>query len=125
MDGINIQDNFIRSNGLSFIPNRITVDQVSEASITTSNANSTLGGGAAQVNFVTPSGTNTFHGNAYWYNRNSAFAANDWFNNKDGIGKPFLNQNQFGGSIGGPVIKDKLLFYANYESLRLRQQELS
>ncbi len=124
MDGINIQDNFIRSNGLSFIPNRITVDQVAEVSISTSNANATLNGGAAQVNFVTPSGTNNYHGNAYWYNRNSYFAANDWFNNKDGVAKPQLNQNQFGGSLGGPVKKDKLLFYFNYETLRLKQQEL-
>ncbi|MFN0166753.1 MAG: TonB-dependent receptor domain-containing protein [Bryobacteraceae bacterium] len=124
MDGINIQDNFIRSNGLNFIPNRITVDQVAEVSISTSNANATLNGGAAQVNFVTPSGTNNYHGNAYWYNRNSYFAANDWFNNKDGVQKPQLNQNQFGGSLGGPVKKDKLLFYFNYETLRLKQQEL-
>ena len=125
MDGINIQDNFIRSNALSFIPNRITVDQVSEVTISTSNSNSTLGGGAAQVSFVSPSGTNSYHGNAYWYNRNSVFAANDWYNNKDGIEKPFLNQNQFGGSLGGPIVKDKLLFYGNYEVLRLRQQELA
>ena len=93
--------------------------------ISTSNSNSTLGGGAAQVSFVSPSGTNSYHGNAYWYNRNSVFAANDWYNNKDGIEKPFLNQNQFGGSLGGPIVKDKLLFYGNYEVLRLRQQELA
>jgi len=67
--------------------------------ISTSNANSTIGGGgASQVCFVTPSGTNEFHGNAYWQNRNNALAANSWFNNRDGIKSPFLNQNQVGGS---------------------------
>src|SRR5262249_50395228 len=104
-----------------FIPNLLSIDQVSEVTIATSNANASISGGAAHVNFVTPSGTNEFHGGAYWYNRNSAVAANDWFNNRDGIKNPFLNQNQVGGRIGGPVIKDKLFFYNNYEAFRLRQ----
>src|SRR5205807_3581909 len=77
---------------------------------------------ASHVTFVTPSGTNQFHGTAYWYNRNSALSANDWFNNRDGIPNSFLNQNQAGGAIGGPIKKDKLFFYANYEAYRLRQQ---
>lgn len=122
LDGINIQDNFIRTGGLDFQPNMLLMDQVSELTIVSSNGNSTLGGGASQVNLVTPSGTNQLHGKAYWYNRNNYFAANNWFDNVDGNPRPFLNQNQLGASLGGPIKHDKLFFYFNYEAVRLRQQ---
>ncbi len=122
LDGINIQDNFIRTNAVNFSPNVLLLDQVAEVTISTSNTSSIAGGGASQVTFVTPSGTNEFHGSGYWQNRNNAVAANTWFNNRDGIERPFLNANWIGGSIGGPVIKDKLLFYFNYEAFRSRQQ---
>jgi hypothetical protein len=122
IDGINIQDNFIRTNDMDFLPNLLLLDQVAEVTVSTSNANSSASGGSSQVQFVTPSGGNSFHGNAYWSNRNNYFAANTWFNNKSGTAIPFLNQNQAGGSLGGPIIKNKLFFYANYEAFRLKQQ---
>lgn len=122
IDGVNIQDNFIRTNALDYLPNLLLLDQVAEFTVSTSNTNAGLGNGAAQVTFVTPSGTNELHGAAYWYNRNNIVSANTWFNNKNGASRPFLNQNQLGGSLGGPVIKDKLFFYTNYEAFRLRQQ---
>ncbi len=109
LDGINIQDNYIRDSFL-FTPNLITLDQVAEFTLITSNANASMGGGASQVSLVTPSGTNDFHGSLYFYNRNNALAANTWFNNKDGIEKPSFNQNQVGGTIGGPILQDKLFF---------------
>jgi hypothetical protein len=119
LDGVNIQDS-VRSNPLDYIPNRLTIGQIAEATFSTSNSNSTIGGNATTISLSTPSGTNEFHGNAYWYNRNSYFGANDWFNNKNGVGRPFLNLNQIGGTIGGPILKDKLLFYSNYEAYRFR-----
>jgi len=122
IDGINIQDNFIRSNGLDFLPNLLLMDQVAEVTLSTSNANPALGGGSSQVAFSTPSGGNKYRGSVYWTNQNNALAANGWFNNRDGISLPFRNQNQVGGSIGGPIIKNKLFFYGNYEAFRLRQQ---
>ena len=122
LDGINIQDNFVRSNGLDFSPNLLLLDQVSEITITTSNAGASASGGSSQVIFNSPSGTNRFSGGLIWTNRNNALAANTWFNNRDGISRPFLNQNQISGRIGGPIIKDKLFFYTNYEAFRLRQQ---
>ena len=125
LDGINIQDNFIRGNGLNFIPNRLLLNQVSEFTITTQNGNPAFGGGSSQVNFTTRSGTNDFHGNAYWHNRNSKLSANQWFSNKTGTPKPFLNLNQIGGSLGGPIIKNKLLFYTNYEAYRRRAESLA
>jgi hypothetical protein len=122
LDGINIQDNYLRENGGGFTPNRLRVSQVSEMTVNTSNAGTTVGGGAAQFNMVSPSGTNQLHGEALWYNRNNALAANDWFNNQSGVAKPFLNENIFGGSLGGPIRKDKLFFYGTYEGTRTRQQ---
>ncbi|MGH9721102.1 MAG: hypothetical protein ACRD8O_12885, partial [Bryobacteraceae bacterium] len=119
----NIQDNYIRSNSLDYQPNLLLLDQVAEFTITTSNASSTVGGGASQVVFVTPSGTNQLHGALYWYNRNNALAAGEWFDNKDGLDKAFLNQNQIGGRLGGPIKRDKLFFYTNYEAYRNRQKE--
>jgi hypothetical protein len=122
LDGINIQDNYIRTNAVDYSPNELLLDQVAEMTISTSNTNPAFGGGASQVTFVTPSGTNTLHGSAFWSNRNSALAANTWFNDQAGVKKPFLNQNQAGGSLGGPIKKDKLFFYFNYEAFRLAQQ---
>lgn len=121
LDGINIQDNYFRENGLDYVPNLLQLDQVAEVTVSTSNTNAAAGGGASQVSFVSRSGTNEFHGAAMYYNRNNAAAAGDWFDNKDGIDKAFLNLNTFGGSLGGPIKKDKLLFYLNYEAIRERQ----
>jgi hypothetical protein len=122
LDGINIQDNFLRDNALDFLPNLLKTDQVAEMTVITSNANATYSGGAAQVSFITPSGSNEFHGGGFWANRNNKFSANEWFNNRDGIARPRLNLNYIGGRIGGPVIKDKLLFYSTYEAHRLKEQ---
>ncbi len=121
LNGVNIQDNYIRDNGLDFTPNLLLLDQVQEFTITTSLSSASASGGS-QVNFVTPSGTNRFHGAAYWQNRNTAFTANDFFDNKEGTGLPRLNLNNVGGNLGGPIKHDKLFFYLNYEAVRLRSQ---
>jgi hypothetical protein len=117
LDGINISDNYIRSSFL-WTPNLIMLDQIEESTLVTSNADTSMGGGSSHVVFATPSGGNSYHGTAYFYNSNSATSANNWFNNKDGVKKPDSNQNQFGVAIGGPIIRDKLYFYANYEAYR-------
>lgn len=132
-DGINIQDNFIRANATDFVPDRPNVDDVSEFTITTQNAGAEKGYGSSQVELVTPRGSQEFHGALFLYNRNSKFAANEFFNNLSGIERPFLNRNQYGGSIGGPlplprfgeggpaVYRDKGYFFGTYEGFRLRQ----
>jgi hypothetical protein len=122
IDGINIQDNFIRTNSLSFLPFRPTIDQISEITIATSNLEASAGGGAAQISMSTRGGTNDFHGSVYWFNRNSRFGANDWFNNRVGGRRPFINQNQPGWSLGGPIKRNKLFFFVNQEIFRLRSQ---
>ncbi len=122
LDGINIQDNYIRDNALDYNPNRLLLGQVRQMTLVASNANAASSGGATQTAFSTPSGTNKLTGEAFWYNRNDALAANDWFNNQAGVALPFLNQNQMGASVGGPIKKDKLFFYTNYEAVRAHQQ---
>ena len=74
-----------------------------------------------QISIATRSGTNVFHGTLFDYFRNSALDANDWFSNFNHLPKPDERQNDFGGVIGGPVIKDKTFFFLSYEGLRLRQ----
>jgi len=119
-EGINIQNNYIRLSAVDAGP--LLLDQVGEFSVSTSNSNASAGGGAAQVAYVMPSGTQQRHGSAYWYNRNSAFAANTWFGNRDGSRRPFLNRNQAGGALAGPILANRLLVYANYEAQRIPQQ---
>jgi hypothetical protein len=122
LDGINIQDNFIRTNALDYAPMRTTIDQIAEITVSTSNEGAGIGGGASQVILSTRSGSNTYHGSVYWYNRNSALAANDWFNNRSGVALPRLDLNQPGASLGGRIIKDKLFFFTNYELYRNKRQ---
>ncbi len=132
-DGVNVQDNFIRTGG--FVQDRPTVDDTGEFTVVTQNASADQGGGGStQVQLVTPRGGQDFHGALFEYNRNVKFAANDFFNNAAGIKRPFLNRNQFGGKVGGPlplpafgegghsVIKGKAFFFAAYERFILRQQ---
>ncbi len=131
-DGINVQDNFIRSGG--FVQDRPSVDDTGEFTVTTQNASAALGnGGSSQVQLVTPRGGRDFHGALFAYNRNSKFAANDFGNNASGTERPFLNRNQFGGKVSGPLplpgfgegsptfYKDKGFFFAAYERFALRQ----
>ncbi len=72
----------------------------------------------AQVNYVTKSGTNQYHGNAIYYWNGSNMNGNGWFNSAQGVAKPFANNNQWAASIGGPIKKDKLFFFVNTEGLR-------
>lgn len=120
-DGINVQDNFIRSNAVDFIPDRPNVDDTGEFTIITQNAGAELGYGASQIQLVTPRGSNTLHGSLFLYNRNSELAANDFFRNQAGLDRPFLNRNQYGARVSGPIIKDKLFFFGSFEIFRLRQ----
>ena len=121
LDGINFQDS-VRINDLDYLPNKLTISQVSEFTVSTTNSNPTIGGGSSTISMMTPSGTNTLHGEGYWYNRNSYFGANDWFNDKNGVKTPFADLNQLGGVIGGPIKKDKLFYFGNYEAYRMKQQ---
>lgn len=100
-------------------------DSVQEFRVTTANANADSGySSAAQVSLVTKSGTNVFHGSAYEYNRNTIFSANDPFLKSAQLSSgqsntaPKLLRNVFGATLGGPIMKNRLFFFANYEGRR-------
>jgi len=123
IDGINVQDNFIRSNDTDFLPNLPVLGQVSEFTLNSQNENPSLGGGSSAISMVTPRGTNNWHGQAFYWYRSNKWAANDWFNNFNGVPQVGLNLNQWGGSAGGKILKNKLWIYGYYESYRLGQTQ--
>ncbi len=95
---------------------RPSIDGVEELHVQTNLYTADVGRTAgAVINVITKSGTNQFHGTLYEYIRNDVFNARDYF----ALTQPELRQNQFGGSIGGPIIRDKTFFFADYEGLRL------
>jgi hypothetical protein len=132
-DGVNVQDQFIRSG--NFVQDQPTVDDTGEFTVTTQNASADqAGGGSSQIQLVTPRGGNQLSGALFIFNRNSEFAANTFFNNLSGTPRPFLNRNQVGGKLSGPlpllnfgeggpvILKGKAFFFTAYERLILRQQ---
>jgi len=126
-DGIEINDNFVRTDAL-FASNVPSVAGVAEFTLTTQNAGADEGVGIAQVKFTTPRGGTSYHGEVYDFYRNDKFDANTFFNNATGIAKPKLLQHQYGFNLGGPFAlprfgeggprltqKNKLFFYFFYE----------
>jgi hypothetical protein len=100
----------------------VSLDAMQEFRIQTSSFAPEFGrtpGG--QISIVTRSGTNDFHGTLFEYFRDDVLDARDWFVNFRHLPKPQERQNNFGGVIGGPVLKDKTFFFFSYEGLRLRQ----
>jgi hypothetical protein len=115
LDGVSNIDTQINSALGNF---RIT-DAVQEFAVQTSVATAEFGRGTGgQVNIVTKSGTNQFHGTAFEYLRNSVLDAADFFTNKNKGTKNPLHRNQYGGTIGGPILKDKMFFFLSYEGFR-------
>jgi hypothetical protein len=97
------------------------VEALQEVNITTSNYNAEFGrAGGAVVNVITRGGTNQLHGSLFEFNRNSDLRARNLFN-VEPQPKPTLNRNQFGGTVGGPIVRDKTFFFVSYQGTRLRQ----
>ena len=117
LDGIDVNN---QQDAAAFSPVlRVTPDSVEEFRVTTSNPDATRGrSSGAQISLVTKSGSNTFHGNLFWYHRNDYFNANEWMNNANDLPRPKLLRNLFGGSFEGPIVKDRLFFFYNYEGMR-------
>src|SRR5207249_1217608 len=112
-------NNNLLNNGVVLNPNP---DMIEEFRILTSTYNAEYGRNAGGiVSVVTKSGTNSFHGTAFDYVRNDALNANAFFNKANDLPKDILKRNQFGGTIGGPIVKDKLFFYSGWQSQRLSQ----
>ncbi|HUI79855.1 MAG TPA: TonB-dependent receptor [Bryobacteraceae bacterium] len=116
LDGVANNDDFTAQTG-----QQVPLDSVQEYQVVTSDFSAEYGrASGGVVNVMTKSGTNDFHGTAYEFNRASALASNSFFNNANELPKPIYTRNNFGYSIGGPIIKNKLFFFQNTEWTRVR-----
>src|SRR5918992_4967162 len=121
----NVRINGIDANsiGTNSTPNIAVpaTDTLQEFIVQTSLYDASQGRNAGgNVEAITKSGQNAFHGNAYYFLRNDALNANDFFLNAAGRPRPTLKRNQFGGTLGGPIVKDKLFFFGSYQGTRER-----
>jgi len=119
LDGVDVN---AQQTGDIFVPAvRIPLGAIQEFRFTTSNPNTDQGrSSGGQIALVTRSGSNDFHGLAYWGHRNTATTSNDFFNNKatPRVPVPKLLRNQYGGSFGGPILKERFFFFGAFEGTR-------
>ncbi|MEO6039514.1 MAG: carboxypeptidase regulatory-like domain-containing protein, partial [Saprospiraceae bacterium] len=122
LDGVDVNDQQNRDPFTSVL--RVTLDSVQEFRVVTTNANAEMGrSSGAQISLVTKSGTNEIHGSVYEYLRNKATNANTFFNNQNGVELAKLNRNTYGASLGGPLKKNKLFLFGNYEGRKDRRED--
>jgi len=118
MDGMNDNDNSINLSLVGSLNLLLGQNQIQEATVVSTGYSGQFGGSAGgNVNYITKSGSNKFHGNAQYYWNGRVFNANDWFNNAFGAARPIDIANQWAGSLGGPIRKDKLFFFFDTEGL--------
>ena len=114
LDGQEINENINNTIGYSPSP-----DSLEQIRVIASNANAEFGNvNGGEVVMVMKSGSNSFHGSAFGFLSNDKLNANSWVNNQGGVPKAAYTQTIFGGTFGGPIIKDKLFFFVNYEAFR-------
>jgi hypothetical protein len=134
IDGVDVQDNLLRSSDGFFTYVRPRIDAIEEVTVSTANPGAeSSGDGAVQIKFVTRRGTNDYNGGLFWQHRNTDLNANYWYNNRDGLPRQKIILNQYGGRFGGPIPflnfgdgggplfnsgKDKRFFFINYEEFR-------
>jgi hypothetical protein len=117
VDGLDVND--YATGQFGTIVGNAPVDSVQEfRGVAAGDLSTAAGGGGGQYELVTRSGTNTFHGALVEYYRSRGLEANDWFNNNAGVPTPPLIRNQFGGNFGGPILKNKLFFFFDYNGRR-------
>ena len=101
-----------------------TIDSIQEFRVMTSNYSAEYGASAGAVTVVqTKSGYNELHGTAYEFLRNNVMDANTFFNNRSGLPKPGFRRNEYGGTVGGPIRRDRTFFFADYQGIRLAQPQ--
>jgi len=122
LDGVDVNDSQGANGFNAVLP--IPLDSVQEFRTTIAGIGADQGRSAGgQVSVVTKSGSNRFSGSLYEYHRNKATAANSWFSNRSGIPRENLIRNQYGASLGGPVVKNRLFFFFNWEERKDRSAE--
>ncbi len=122
VDGIDANESSVPNPQSNIL--RLTPDNVQEYRVVTHNATPEFGrNSGANVVIATRSGSNDFHGDVFWFHRNTALNANEWFNNASGQPRPVLLLHQFGADVGGPIKKDKTFFFWSYQDNRISQTE--
>ena len=120
VNGMNENDPFLNLNNSGATNLLLGQNDVQEATVVNNGYSTQYGGLAgANVNYVTKSGTNNFHGNANYFWNGRTMNANNWFNNLNGVSRPFDNVNQWAAALGGPIVHDKTFFFVDYEGLRV------
>jgi hypothetical protein len=120
LDGQNDNDPFLNLNNSGATNLLLGSNEIQEATVTNNGYSGQYGQLAgAQVNYVTKSGGNQFHGNGVWYWNGRSMNANDFINNEQGTNRPFDNVNEWAASVGGPIVKDKTFFFWDFEGLRV------
>jgi hypothetical protein len=118
MDGATIT-NFEPNGGITYVTYTPSAEAVEEMKVQQTNFSAEYGfSGASIVNMITRSGGNSFHGSVYDFIRNQMTDANNWFNNEAGIPIPPVHRNNYGATIGGPIIKNKLFFFFDWDGTR-------
>lgn len=124
VDGIDANET--SAGGSNFAPIRMNPDGLAEFKVLTGNATAEFGrNSGGQVAMITKSGTNEVHGSAFWFYRSPFMNANEWENNINNIGKRQFVQHIPGGSVGGPIKKNKLFYYGNMQLLRARESQVT
>ncbi len=114
LDGMNVNQTLDDTQG--YVPN---VDAIAQVQVISANANAEYGNvNGGDILYQTKSGTNNWHGSAFYFLNNYNLDANSWLNNRNGVAKNSYTRNLFGGTFGGPVIKDKLFFFVAYQGGR-------
>src|SRR5215475_4666430 len=115
-DGINVNDGRYENGAWSTV--YTSPDMVEEVKVVVAPVDAETSRGNGQVSMVTRSGTNQYRGSVSWSNHNSALDANNWFNNRDGVGKSYDNRNLYSARMSGPVIKNKTFFFLLFTGQR-------
>ncbi len=119
VNGENDMDPYLNLNNSGATNLTLGRNEVQEATVISNAYSGQYGQQAgAQINYVTKSGTNQYHGNVFYQWTGSSMDANDWFNNHTGTPRPFANNNAYGANFGGPIKKDKLFFFVDFEAVQ-------
>ena len=123
LDGVDVNDSQAAGGAFNSVL-AIPLDSVQEFRTTVAGQGADQGrSSGGQVSVVTKSGSNSFHGSLYEFNRNTALAANSWFSNRAGIPREKLIRNQYGASLGGPVVKNRAFFFLSWEERKDRSEQ--
>jgi carboxypeptidase family protein/TonB-dependent receptor-like protein len=118
MDNTNVQNYWNRGSGSGQLGTTLGVEAIAEYQVLTNTYTAQFGGNGVAINAITKSGSNQWHGSMFEYYRNDKFDASNYFDTLLGRPDPTLEKNQFGGSFGGPLVRNKAFYFVTYEGLR-------